>query len=356
MRIGVLVVVAVATLAACSGESGPSAPGDSLSPESGDGLWPDAVVAAVVTEAGPDPSMAPNVSGTALVVAGEDGVVEWHSSMTETVSAGLGGSPWVTVEALASGARTALVNAAVDDASTTGRWGVWDVDTDVVTPLECAEGEPDVVALLEPRAETFLVRGGCGDGATIATVDAVTGVVTPGDSVAPGDDAMWLPDRDTFVSVEGAPGPCFASGMLTETEVAVTCELEDALFEIGSVALAAADATTGAYAPDPDVGEYPQFYRSTAFVSHGRHWVNGNTIEGTPLLTTAQSEGEFWLTALAPLGDRVFAARGLDPWGPRTSDEPGLGWYDPATGEFAAMELPDGVRGVAQTATGVPVG
>lgn len=355
MRAEVIATVAVATLAGCSG-GGEATPPDPASP-AGD-PWPEAMVAAVVMEAGSDPQSIPNVGVGALVVVGAEGIAQWHSGFNEAVVAGMGpgGSPWVSVEAIASGARSALVTDADDGVISEHRWAVWDLETDAVTPLECAQGAPDVVTLLEPRADSFLVLGGCGDGATIATVDAVTGMVTPGERVEADDAAMWVPDSDAFISVEGAPGPCLASGLLSATEIAVTCDLGDALFEIGSVTLAAADAPSGTYAPDPEVGQYPQFYRSTAFVSHERHWVNGNTTEGTPLLATGQSVDESWLTPLAPFGERILAARGLDPWGPRTSHDPGLGWYEPVAGEFVPLELPEGVRGVAQSAYDVPVG
>lgn len=355
MRAAVIAMVAVATLAGCSG-GGDGSPRDS-SPPTGD-PWPDPMVAAVVIEAGPDPASVPNVGPGALVLVGAEGIAQWHSGFNEEVvaSMGPGGSPWVSVEAIASGARSALVADTDDGVNSERRWAVWNLDTDAVTPLECAQGAPDVVTLLEPRADAFLVLGGCGDGATIATVDAVTGMVTPGEPVVADDAAMWVPDSDAFVIVEGAPGPCLASGMLSETQIAVTCDLGDALFEIGSVTLAAADAPAGTYAPDPEAGQSPQFYRTTAFVSHERHWVNGNTTEGTPLLATGQSVDESWLTPLAPFGERILAARGLDPWGPRTSHDPGLGWYEPVAGEFVPLDLPEGVRGVAQSAYGVPVG
>ncbi|GIG54909.1 hypothetical protein [Demequina activiva] len=349
MRAGAIVAAALALLAGCAGDD-EAPPG--LDP------WPEPMVAAMVTEPGPEASTVPNVGGSALVLVGEDGIARWHSGAAETVTEGLGldGTSWVRAEAIASGARSALVTATVDDAFSVRLWAVWDLETDAVTALQCAGGEPDVLGLLEPRGDTFLVLGGCGGPATVATVDAATGEVTPGEPAAREASAMWLPDRDAFVSVEGAPGPCVASGMLAETEVAVTCDREDALFEIGTVTLSTADAQSGTYAPHPQWGEYPQFHRSTAFVALGRHWVSANTVEGTPLLATAQSEDEFWLTPLGHLQDRILAGRGLDSYGPVIGDGPALGWYDPVAGEFTPLPLPEGARGVSHAATGVPVG
>ncbi|WP_144276229.1 hypothetical protein [Demequina sp. NBRC 110053] len=369
MRVSPVVSVALAcaasALTACSFSSAEARPGGSDgapvdgTPPPSAVEWPDEVVAAWTFEAGEEANMMPAPSGPrALVVVGGDGIVAWHSDVDAAVAEALALEGGVRVEpvALAAEARTALVAVDVSDTSSARQWAVWDLDTGDAAPVTCARGEPDVIGLLSPTANGFLVHADCGDEPTVATLDARSGVLAPGEAAPHEDSLMWVADQERFVEVTGAPGPCIASGRLSGIEIAVTCEVEHAHFEIGAVALATPDAASGEYAPDAEFGEYPFFFGSTAFVALDRHWVNTNTVEGTPVLATARTEQEYRLTALAAAERRILAARDLDPWAPSGADSPALGWYAPDSGEFEALTPPDGVRGIASTAEGVPVG
>ena len=340
MRASVVAALAVALVAGCStGGVVDDDSGDDAPPTRAE--WPVEVAAAWVGVPSGKTGVVPApLADPALVVVGADGVVEWHGAVN------------ARPVAIASGPRVALVREG--DESEIPTWTVWDLRTDDVVALSCAEGTPVLEELLEPHADEFIVLGGCGDGRTVASVDAETGELVPGEA-APHDDAsMWVPGSRGFVTVEGAPGPCRASGPAVESTVAVTCDDGDSLFRIGWVDVSA-DGASGTYRPDDESGDYPQFFQSTAFTHLGRHWVNTNTVEGTPLLASALSENEQWMTALAPLGDQVFMARGLDPYGPSVGDGPALGVYDPGSGVFAELDLPEGT-GVAHWALGVPVG
>lgn len=114
-------VAIVATLAACT-EDERGAEGDAR--PDGD-AWPATVVAAVVTEPGPEPDMVPSVGGSALVLVGDQGIVQWRSDLSERIapSLGLRDSAGVRVEAIAAQSHAALVSAAVDDAFASRQWG-----------------------------------------------------------------------------------------------------------------------------------------------------------------------------------------------------------------------------------------